>query len=1172
MNKMLTWLLLSVTILTAGTVQAWTWDIATGDGSGITDGSGTWGAANMWNNGSANTTWADWNDAVIGGGTNGSAGTITMAAQVNATHITFNTPNGGGFYTINGGGNIIQLDQFLTPNASATINASIKLGGNAADRQWTIGSNQTFTLNGNLDGSLNGLIRFGGAGTYVMTGNFVNAMSPQFNNNSTFSFSGTSNSAVRYLLVGRFSATNSETSLFKMNSGAMTVDTGFYIGSVFGQVGQGIVEMAGGSLTSSVPAYIADYAAGTLTLSGGSFVANAGVTLGKDGGNGTVNLNSGSLSATSVARAGGTATVNLNGGTLTELTNSTTFMQGLTLVNVRDGGAMVNDGGYAATIGQALLHSTIDGDNVTDGGLIKSGAGTLTLSGANSYNGPTTVASGTLLLGSGGHIDGTVQANAGATFGGSGSAASTVTIANGASLAPGGPGTAGTLVCGDLALGNGTNTFDLKDTSPGGNNDLVICTNNLTANGTVIAVNTLFPLSSGNYTLIRYTNSLTGSGFSPVILGNNTRFAWTLDATSTPHVVYLNVSGAAGVVTWRPSVSGDWDVQTSTNWSFGGLPSTFFSSDSTLFDDTGAGTNTVNLTAPVSPGSLSVNSASNYTFTGAGKITGLTGLTKSGAGTLTLVTSNDFTGATSINAGTLVVSNTMATSATRVNGGTLNILAGASGSFATNINSVDVGDGSAGTLTMVGGAVSSSYLWIGGHSINGAGSSGTFSLSGGTYTVTSPDYLIMGEAANGIAKVAQFTQSGGAFVNNGIYFVIGDFGVAQMDLSAGSFTSTALNQVARLGNHSGARGTLNVSGSAVVRLNNGLYLGAEATAFGAVNLSGTSTLGLTSISKGSGTATFTADGGTLQATGSSSSFMQGLNAAMINGGGLTVDSGAFTVTISQPLLAGTGTGGLTKAGAGTLVLTGSSTYAGSTTINAGTLQLGNGAAYPTGIIGGMGNITNNAALIVNQSDSAAMTNRITGFGSLTKLGTNSLALFGNNNYTGTTTVASGILAVYNTSASGTGSGPVNLASNTVLTGTGSALGLVTAVGGATVAAGDWASSNAVGSLLTVGAAVIQSNAMVAIRLKGAVADKLQSAGNITLQPGAVLSLSQSGGGALSSVAYPILVTTGGSITGAFAGYPDGFRLMVGANPLVIHYTQGSVYLSNPNLGTLLLVQ
>jgi outer membrane autotransporter protein len=100
-----------------------------------------------------------------------------------------------------------------------------------------------------------------------------------------------------------------------------------------------------------------------------------------------------------------------------------------------------------------------------------------------------------------------------------------------------------------------------------------------------------------------------------------------------------------------------------------------------------------------------------------------------------------------------------------------------------------------------------------------------------------------------------------------------------------------------------------------------------------------------------------------------------------------------------------GTGSLTKLGAGTLTLTGANTYTGSTTISAGTLQIGNGGT--TGSI--TGNVTDNGALIFNRSDDLGFAGVISGSGSMSKLGTGTLTLTGANTYTGGTTVEAGTL-------------------------------------------------------------------------------------------------------------------------------------------------------------------
>ena len=89
---------------------------------------------------------------------------------------------------------------------------------------------------------------------------------------------------------------------------------------------------------------------------------------------------------------------------------------------------------------------------------------------------------------------------------------------------------------------------------------------------------------------------------------------------------------------------------------------------------------------------------------------------------------------------------------------------------------------------------------------------------------------------------------------------------------------------------------------------------------------------------------------------------------------------------SNPLtLAGaiSGDGALTKNGASTLILTADNSYAGGTTINAGTLQVGNGGA--TGSVG-TGPVLDNAALVFNRSGTVTVPGAITGTGSLTQVG------------------------------------------------------------------------------------------------------------------------------------------------------------------------------------------
>jgi len=114
------------------------------------------------------------------------------------------------------------------------------------------------------------------------------------------------------------------------------------------------------------------------------------------------NLNGGTLRMLRVmaGNASGTREFNFNGGTLSAVADTTTFFSLFAgdPANVRNGGAIIDSAGFNVTIPHILQHSAKPGDSATDGGLTKLGAGSLTLSATNTYNGNTTISNGTLII------------------------------------------------------------------------------------------------------------------------------------------------------------------------------------------------------------------------------------------------------------------------------------------------------------------------------------------------------------------------------------------------------------------------------------------------------------------------------------------------------------------------------------------------------------------------------------------------------------------------------------------------------------------------------------------------------------------------------------------------------------------------------------------------------
>jgi autotransporter-associated beta strand protein len=695
------------------------------------------------------------------------------------------------------------------------------------------------------------------------------------------------------------------------------------------------------------------------------------------------------------------------------------------------------------------------------GGLIQSGSGLLTLTGADTYTGATTIGGGTLMIN---NTNTTSAIGVGlgtkpATLGGSAtlSAIATCNAQNDRIIA--GSGGQGSLTLGGLNFQNNTARIFVSNLGNYTSSAALVVTGNnqLIANGSQTSISfnlggTAPLTSSGTVHLVQYSGSLQGTGFSNLTYaGNvlNNASGWGSRSTfslSTAHQGYIDLVFSQAPLIWTGAGNGIWDVavQSPTNWIISGSGATNFqANDTVIFDDSAGANTTVSIsgTGAVNPSGVTFNNNSaSYLIQGAYGITGQSALTMNGAGTVTITNSNSYFGGTIMNAGRLNIGNSAALGSAAatitINGGTLDNSSG--GPMATANYPVN---------------------WNGGFTFLG---SNPLNLGTGIVTIGGTASVNLNNA-NPLTLGGNLAGTGGITLNGSGILVLG---------GSGAFTGpTVVNGGTLSAGNGGTGSALNASSGVSLAANTTLIFNHSDTVNFVPAITGGGTVvqsgGLLSLLSGGNSYTggTVVSGGTLQSSsaggfgpasgaltvsrnlqaGGGVADLNGINVTVgaLNGNGtidnsaagpatLTVGNGGAGGTFSGTIQNSAGIVSFVKSGGGTQYLSGTGSFTGATTITGGVLNTTgaalqqstvnvsinnslafSGSAASVGGLSGSGNINlgpTNLAVGANNFASA-YAGVISGAGGLTKTGTGVFSLVAAQNYGGATNIAGGTLRI-----------------------------------------------------------------------------------------------------------------------------------------------------------------
>ena len=708
---------------------------------------------------------------------------------------------------------------------------------------------------------------------------------------------------------------------------------------------------------------------------------------------------------------------------------------------------------------------------ISDGGgagttaLTLSGSGTVTLVGANSYSGGTSISSGTTEIEnatafgsgtvsiSGGTIDnGTsgvltmtannpIDINGSFTFAGTAHSldlgAGSVLFTNNDTITANGPnGAVNLALAGNISFATTTTTLAKTGVSNllfghysgvGTGTWTGASTNTLTVSGG----NVLFDMANGSNIGSNIVNNSSNAGGlqgDEAAAVTNT-FSGSITGTDSTDVFEQTGAGTSvlagsvtGPIAFGSGSGGTIQLGIGTNSvSIGGLSSgamvlpTILSGTTLAFDQTTGTTISTNISEA---GTVAGVEGSNITNTLSGIISSTGGFSQTGTGTTVLANANTFSGSTSVTSGTLDLTNALALQDSTVTTGGTGIVFDSSvsgnaftfGGLGGSANLAllnNAGTPAAISLTVGGNNASTSYT-------------GILSGTGAALTKTGTGTLTLGSNVNS-------TYSGGTSVNNGV-------------LAVGSSSAPATGTYTPFGS-----GTLTVNSGGTLEV--GAYSSTNSSAYSyavPINLNGGTIEADDGYERLTGTMVVSAASTLAGTFGDKGLYLDGVlsgsgNLTIANSG---VDTGhsydgtiifvgngnnTYSGTIGITPMSGTGSGTYlsidsTNALADATINLSGSNSAASDVYSSSTLVFTGITSATIGGLTGSGNLilTNAAATALtlsvgnNNSGNFAYSGTASGAGGLTMVGSGTFTLSGANSYSGATTVNSGTLLLNGT--------------------------------------------------------------------------------------------------------------------------------------------------------------